>query len=247
MLRECSFRFSWVLLAMIVSQEAACAKPKKKAPPPPKPPQFPTSVILKTGFDGVPSAPVCCQTRIIGWTKEGLLATYSSTFSPDEQIFRYGIDLHDPAFLDPEELFAVQFFAADDTLPEGCADSKEPLRCVWKLHEQVIGETLRKYGVASGDIRMKPLPKLELRTVADPLPNDIAFETAAVSLYDEAGRVTLEMPDSTSRGYHLSPVGVVVRNRPKPARYMVMRFYSRESRDAEPRELGARLLRMPGL
>lgn len=247
MFRECSFRFPWLLLALIAAQQVDSAKPRKKAPPQPKPPQFPTSVVLNTGFDGVPSAPVCCQTRIIGWTKEGLLATYSSSFSPDEQIFRYGIDLHDPRFLDPEELFAVQFFAADDTLPEGCADSKEPLRCVWKLHEQEIGETLRKYGVASNDIRMKPLPRLQLRTVADPLPNNVAFETALVTLHDEAGLVTLEMPDSSQRGYHLSPVGMIVRNRPTPARYMVMRFYSRPTLEAPPRELGARLLRMPGL
>ena len=245
--REHRARFTWILAFLVAASNPCFAKSKKKPAPPPPPPRYPESIALRTGYAENPHDDICCQSRILGWTKDGLVATWASTYSPDEEKFRYGIDLHDPAFLDPEGIFAEEFFAADDTLPEGCAGSKEPMRCVWKKNEKEIGETLRKYGVATTDVRMRSLPKIRFETIPDPLPDELAAGSVAVNLSDSAGLVTLGMSDTVSRGAHLSPIGTIVRNRPKPARYMVLRFYSRETREGPAVERGVRLLRMPGL
>ena len=245
MFRDLRIRSPWIL-GFFLAAVAFGAKQKHsaKAPSPLPPPPFPASTFQRTGYNGGPSDALCCQSRPIGWTKEGLVAVLSSTFSPDEELFRYGIDLHDPAFMDPEEIFSETFFLADDSLPRGCEGESDPLRCVWKRHQKEIGDLLRMHGVSWSDIRMRPPPRVEIHTIGDPLPAVAGQQSIGLSLFENAGRVTLEMPDSSDAGLHLSPLGTIVRNRPTPIRYMVMRLYSREAPYAPPRELGARLLKM---
>lgn len=237
-----------LILGLFLAGSVFAGKQKHPPKPPARPtsPPFPGSVILRTGYDNHPADALCCQSRLIGWTKAGLVAVLSSTYSPDQELFRYGIDLHDPAFMDPEEIFSTTFFLADDSLPQGCEGETDPLRCVWKRHQTEIGDILRMNGVEWSEIRMKPAPPVEIHTVGDPLPPIAGQESIGLSLFESEGRVTLEMPDSSGIGLHLSPIGTIVRNRPTPVRYMVMRMYSRPEPYGKPRELGARLLKMSG-
>ncbi len=246
MFRAVFFRSSWVVLLLLLAGTLAANKHKRPPapPPPPPPPPYPTTAIHQWGYQRDSSDLLCCQSRLIGWTKNGDVAILSSSYSPEEQQFRYAIDLHDPEFLDPEELFATTFFVADDSLPLGCEESKDPLRCIWKNNQKTIGETLRKYGVTSTDVHMRPTPHVKLRFVPDPLPDLATQISSGLSLYDTAGRIVLEMPDTNGLGLHLVPIGTIVRNRPTPVRYMVMRCFSRDALAGPTNEQGVRLLRL---
>jgi len=242
MLAEHGIRF--IRVALLLSGLAFCGKAPKPSPSKPlPPPPFPSTAINRFGYNGGPASPLCCESRLIGWTANGSVAVLSSEFSPEQQIFRYGIDIHDPAFMDPEEIFSTTFFVSDDSLPMGCDGEPDPLRCIWKRNQTQIGDLLRMNGVTWSDARVHPLPKVEIQFVPDPL-GQAGGGASSVSFFDFSGRLLIEMPDTTDPGLRLSPLGLLVRNRPTPRRYMVMRMYSRDVRNGAPRERGVRFLNM---
>lgn len=242
MLADHRIRFTWMALLLCIL--AFAGKPQKaRASKPLPPPPFPSAAINRLGYNGGSPSPLCCESRLIGWTASGSMAVLSSEFSPEQQIFRYAIDLHDPAFMDPDELFSTTFFVSDDSLPMGCEGESDPLRCVWKRNQQQIGDLLRMHGVDWSPVRMRPVPNLEIQFVPDPL-GEAGGGASSVSFFDFSGRLLIEMPDTTDPGLRLSPLGTIVRNRPTPKRYMVMRMYSREVRNGPPRERGVRFLNM---
>jgi hypothetical protein len=246
MLRDTGLR-QLCLMATALVGVAWTAKPKSK--PRPKPPAraslpFPTNDIQRWGYDDGPADEICCQTRLVGWTAAGNVAVLSASYGADEERIRYAIELHDPGYLEPEELFAEEFFLGDDTLPEACKGIPDPPRCVWKIHQKEIGEILRMNGVNSTDIRMRPPPPFSVRTIVDPLSTKDAPQSVGLTVSDSAGRIVLEMPDTSGQGLHLWPIGTIARNRPQPIRYLVLRLFRRDAPDQPPNELGVRLMKL---
>jgi hypothetical protein len=244
MLRDTSLRHLCLMATALVGV-AWTAKPKPKPlvhPPLP----FPTNDIQRWGYDDGPADEICCQTRLIGWTASGNVAVLSATYDSDEERFRYAIELHDPGYLEPEELFSEEFFKGDDTLPETCQGIPDPLRCLWKVHQKQIGEILRMNGVNSTEIRMRPPPPFSVKTINDPLSGKDAPQSVGLTVSDSAGRIVLEMPDTSGEGLHLWPIGTIARNRPRPTRYLVLRLFRKDAPDAASGELGVRLLQLGG-
>jgi hypothetical protein len=244
MFRDTSLRHLCLMTAALVGV-ALAAKPRTK-PMVHRPVPFPTNDIQGWGYDGGPADEICCQNRLIGWTASGSVAVLSANYNPGLESFRYAIELHDPRFLEPEELFAEELFRGDDTLPEGCPGTTDPARCLWKIHQKRIGEILRMHGVTSTDIRMRPPPRFSVRTIFDPLSPKDAPNSVGLTVSDSAGRLVLEMPDTTGAGLHLWPIGSIARNRPRPIRYLVLRLFQRDEPKAAPAELGVRLLKLGG-
>lgn len=231
------------LMATALFGATLAAKPKI---PVHRPVPFPTNDIQRWGYDGGPADEICCQTRLIGWTGSGSVAVFAATYAPEEERFKYAIELHDPAYLEPDELFSEELFQGDDTLPEGCAGISDPARCLWKVHQKEIGEILRMNGVQSTDIRMRRPPPFSVRTIFDPLSGKDAPRSVGLTVSDSAGRIVLEMPDTSGAGLHLWPIGSIARNRPRPIRYLVLRLFERTTFQGEPRELGVRLMKIGG-
>lgn len=252
MLRDPSIRHLCLMTAALAGM-ALAARPnlKAKAKPRPKPVvhrslPFPTNDIQSWGYDGGPADEVCCQTRLIGWTASGNVAVLSASYNPVLESFRYAIELHDPGILEPEELFAEELFRGDDSLPEGCPETSDPARCIWKIRQKEIGEILRLHGVVSTDVRMRPPPPFSVRTIFDPLSPKDAPHSVGLTVSDSAGRLVLEMPDTSGIGLHLWPIGSIARNRPRPIRYLVLRLFERDALQAAPVERGVRLLKVGG-
>jgi len=244
MLRDTSLRHLCLMVTALAGV-AWSAKPKPKPlvhPPIP----FPTNDAQRWGYDDGPADEICCQTRLIGWTASGNVAVLSASYSSDEERFRYAIELHDPGYLEPEELFSEETFKGDDTLPESCRNIPDPLRCIWKAHQKEIGEILRMNGVISTDIRMRPPPPFSVKTIFDPLSGKDAPQSVGLTVSDSAGRIVLEMPDTSGQGLHLWPIGTIARNRPKPIRYLVLRMFQKDESGAASSELGVRLLKLGG-
>lgn len=244
MLRDISIRHLCLMTVALVGM-ALAAKPKSK-PMVHRPIPFPTNDIQGWGYDGGPADEICCQTRLIGWAAAGNVAVLSASYNSGLESFRYAIELHNPQYLEPEELFAEELFLGDDTLPEGCPGISDPARCIWKVHQKRIGEILRMHGVNSTDIRMRRPPPFSVRTIFDPLSPKDAPHSVGLTVSDSAGRLVLEMPDTSGQGLHLWPIGTIARNRPQPIRYLVLRIFQRDEPKAVPIELGVRLLKLGG-
>lgn len=254
------FRNTWIgLLCMALLAWGATTKPRSKPIPRKKPvavkPQaprlpailpYPSTEVLRWGYENGPATPLCCQARLIGWTSTGAVAVLSSSHSPFTERVRYAIELLDPVSPDPEEIFSEEFFLGDDTLPEGCQGHSDPLRCVWTLRRKPIGEALRMNGLVATDIRMRPLAPFSVKTIPDPL-GDAQGLGVGLSVSENNGRMVLEVPDTLDRGIHLWPLGTVARNRPSPQRFFVLRLFQRDSIGAAPTELGVRLVKIDGL
>lgn len=242
-------RNAWIgpfcTLALLVWAPAWAAKPKPRPQPariaPPLP--FPTTDIHRSGYNSVPPDEICCRDRLIGWTASGNVATLASSYSPDGERFRYAIELHDPAFLEPEELFAIEFFLADDLRPEGCKSASDPLRCIWNLHRREIQATLKMHGVSQSEIRMKNPPAFEVQIVTEPLWDPLG-ESVGLTVLDSAGKLVVQMADTSLPGLHLWPIGSIVRNRPTPVRDLVMRAFRKSSQGTATQDMGIRLLRL---
>lgn len=204
---------------------------------------YPSTVLERHGVEGKPVDDTCCQTRLIGWNAEGQIATYSSVFLPEEDSYRFGVDLQDLVNDQPRELFSIRLFRGDDTLGGRCRRTKDPLRCVWNDNNGRINGALTRAGFRGvTGAKLLPLPPFEIRWTADGDPEGQG--SAPFSMTDSGGRLVFQMPDTSTVGIHLVPAGVLHSTSPR-ARFLLLKMLRRDIRDDIMTDVGVRFVRWP--
>lgn len=199
---------------------------------------YPSTVLVRHGFAGVAPNDTCCESRLAGWGPNASPVVLSSGWIDDEDAFRFAVDLHDPSAVDPVELFSLRIFRGDDSLDGGCPDSTDLLRCVWIRHRAEIQRALSRAKVKlAGNTPLLALPPYLVQWTADP----VGGGSAPFSFDDSAGQLVFHIPDTSSSGLHLLPVGVLKTTAPH-GRLLVLRLAS-HANWAEPlQDVGVRFV-----
>jgi len=167
---------------------------------------YPSTVLVRHGFAGTAPNDTCCESRLVGWAPNSSPVVLSSGWVDDEDAFRYALDLYDPSAVDPVELFSLRIFRGDDSLDGGCADSTELLRCVWSGHASEILRALARAKVKpAGNPPLLAIPPYTVQWTADPVEGG----STPFSFDDSAGLLVFHIPDTSTSGLHLLPIGVL--------------------------------------
>ena len=202
---------------------------------------FPSTVLVRHGFAGTQPNDTCCESRLVGWDPKASPVVLSSGWVDDEDAFRFALDLHDLSGTDPVELFSQRIFRGDDSLDGGCPDSTELLRCVWSGHAIEIQRALSRAKVKlAGSPPLLALPPYTVQWTVDP----VGGGSTPFSFDDSAGRLVFQIPDPSSSGLHLLPVGVLKTSTPH-GRLLVLRLVT-HANWAEPlQDVGVRFVPLP--
>jgi hypothetical protein len=203
---------------------------------------YPSTLLVRHGFAGSEPNDTCCQSLLVGWGPNATPVVLSSGWIDDEQAIRYSVELHDLVFDLPVELYSLRIFQGDDSLPGGCRDSTNLLRCVWTGHSAEIQRALARAKVKLvGPVPLLALPPFTVQWMTDSVPQS---GSAPFAFDDSAGHLQFRMPDTSSPGLHLLPVGVL-KTRTPHGRLLVLRLARRDHWDEPMQDVGVRFARLP--
>jgi|GEM_PF-1508405 hypothetical protein len=202
---------------------------------------FPSTVLVRHGFDGTAPNDTCCESRLVGWGPKASPVVLSSGWVEAEGAFRFALELHDPSGASPVELYSMRVFREDDSFPGVCPDSMDLLRCVWTGHASQIQRELARAKVKLvGTTPLLALPPYSVEWTSDTVAN----VSTPFSFDDSAGRLVFRIPDTSSPGLHLLPVGLLKTTAPH-GRLIVLRLAHNDGRDDPLLDVGVRFLPLP--
>jgi hypothetical protein len=203
---------------------------------------YPSTLLVRHGFAGSEPNDTCCQSLLAGWGPNGSPVVLSSGWIDDEEAFRFSLELHDMVFDLPVELFSLRIYRGVDSLPGGCRDSTDLLRCVWNSHSAQIQKALVRAKVKLvGASPLYALPSFTVEWTEDAVSQG---GSAPFAFDDSAGHLQFRMPDTSSPGLHLLPVGVLKTTTPH-GRLLVLRLARRDHWDEPLQDVGVRFARLP--
>jgi len=202
---------------------------------------FPSTILVRHGFDGTAPNDTCCESRLVGWGPKASPVVLSSGWVESEGAFRFALELHDPSGANPVELYSLRMFREDDSFPGGCPDSTDLLRCAWTVHASRIQRALSRAKVRLvGTAPLLALPPYTVEWTSDTVAN----LSTPFSFDDSAGRLGFRIPDTSSPGLHLLPVGLLKTTTPH-GRLLVLRLAHNDGWDDPLLDVGVRFLPLP--
>jgi len=207
-----------------------------------QPPAFPSTPLVRHGYDGTAPNDTCCGSFLAGWAPGGVPVTFTSSWLSDEGAFKYALELQQPGGTLPKELFSVRFFRDDDSLPFACGNGADLLSCSWKAYSEKIRLAFVRSKIQSAKEQpLLALPPFEFQWTSEAPAdwNDVPF-----SLGDSAGVLRFCMVDTDAVALHLLPIGLLKVRSPH-GRLLVFRLARRELAYESMQDMGVRFMRMP--
>ena len=207
-----------------------------------QPSAFPSTPLVRHGYDGAVPNDTCCGSFLAGWAPGGVPVTFTSSWLPDEGAFRYALEIQQPGGALPKELFSVRFFRGDDSLPFACGTGADLSSCAWNAHSAKIrGAFVRAKVQPAKEQPLLALPPFEFEWISD-APSD--WNDVPFSFGDSAGVLRFRMVDTDAVALHLLPVGLL-RVRSPHGRLLVFRLARREVACESMQDMGVRFMRLP--
>jgi hypothetical protein len=205
-------------------------------------PAFPSTLLVRHGYDGAQPNDTCCGSFLAGWGPGGAPVTFSSSWVGDEDAFRYALEIHQPGEPQPKELFSVRFFRDDDSLPFACQGGGSLLACAWETNADRIRKAFaRAKAQPSKEQSLLALPPYSMEWTNDPLADG---DGVPFSFSDSGGELRFRLVDTDAVALHLVPVALI-KTRTPHGRLILLRLARREQPGESMQDLGVRFLRLP--